>query len=730
MATLNVPGQFSTIQSAINAANPGDTIILAVQTYNEYITLPFKGASGPFITIQSASLSSLPQQGTRVSPTSSSQFMPKIVGNPRNSTNFDHSSLLLSYNAAGPGSPSPPSFYKFIGIEFMTDAAAGVKTLALIRIAGSMGTGGFPTNQDSSQSPSEVSHDLVFDRCLVHGQDADTMQFGVQILTGKNITFTECYIYNIKNTHNGGFDEAHGVQIEGGPGPFFFTNCYFEGSTQCFFFGGAFSRLVNGSNTYTPPTTISQCTFSKDPRLTQASATATGVPFLAPPPAGQWQFKNMLEIKSGQNITVDKCLFQYSIGDAQEGQALVINYTSYNDSANEILRNITFTNCIIDSVPSVFNVASEGTGQNAPHDHPPGSALVNVKIQNNHVTNWAWHAGGNPPNGNFGFGFLDCWNPQASIFVDHNTFILDQNFASAGTFSVKFATYTYDINGVSQVSPPTITNGLFTNNLTCEANGFGMTDPPPNGGTDAGAVAVLAKWSTSGFVIQGNSVYSNASGGNWATNINPSNNYPAQAFSIPPPTLTPTQITLQGNHRVNNGVAKITLYQPTATTPGFGKAYNNSSTTISPNYPNPGCDITRLPGGPSSTATPTNVTISPPATVAVGTAASVLVSVAPQSGSGTPTGSVTLTGFPASAIISGGNLSNGQAQFSITGLPAGSYVFSATYSGDATFASSTSQNASLTVSGLPTTMTLTGPGGSALNVTQGANATVIVAVKS
>ncbi|MDD5680162.1 MAG: right-handed parallel beta-helix repeat-containing protein [Candidatus Omnitrophica bacterium] len=53
-ATLNVPTQYSTIQAAIDAATSGDTINVAVGTYNEYLTLKsgitLKGTGGGVVT--------------------------------------------------------------------------------------------------------------------------------------------------------------------------------------------------------------------------------------------------------------------------------------------------------------------------------------------------------------------------------------------------------------------------------------------------------------------------------------------------------------------------------------------------------------------------------------------------------------------------------------------------------------------------------------------------------
>src|SRR6266508_569383 len=75
-ATLIVPAG-GDLQGAINAAQPGDTVVLqAGATYVGPITLPLKSGS-TYITVQSSALDSLPS-GQRVTP-GASGLMPKIV---------------------------------------------------------------------------------------------------------------------------------------------------------------------------------------------------------------------------------------------------------------------------------------------------------------------------------------------------------------------------------------------------------------------------------------------------------------------------------------------------------------------------------------------------------------------------------------------------------------------------------------------------------------------------
>ncbi|HEY2773994.1 MAG TPA: DUF4215 domain-containing protein [Candidatus Binatia bacterium] len=51
-AVLAVPSQYSTIQAAVNAAGPGDTVEVATGTYNEKVTFPSSGTAGNPITLR------------------------------------------------------------------------------------------------------------------------------------------------------------------------------------------------------------------------------------------------------------------------------------------------------------------------------------------------------------------------------------------------------------------------------------------------------------------------------------------------------------------------------------------------------------------------------------------------------------------------------------------------------------------------------------------------------
>ncbi len=103
----------------------------------------------------------------------------------------------------------------------------------------------------------------------------------------------------------------------------------------------------------------------------------------------------------------------------------------------------------------------------------------------------------------------------------------------------------------------------------------------------------------------------------------------------------------------------------------------------------------------SVTVLPSTTTLSSltPTTVTHGQAVTFTASVKPQSGSGTPSGVLSLEGGPTSSTgaIAGFTLSNGSVSGSTDMLPGGTYSLTAHYPGDATYGPSNSSPVSVTV---------------------------------
>ena len=113
----------------------------------------------------------------------------------------------------------------------------------------------------------------------------------------------------------------------------------------------------------------------------------------------------------------------------------------------------------------------------------------------------------------------------------------------------------------------------------------------------------------------------------------------------------------------------------------------------------------------AATSTALQVT---PATAVHGTNVTVSANVTPSSGSGTPTGAVSIltnSTSPSNESQTAVTLNNGIGSSSLNYLPGGTYQLTAKYSGDGVFAPSTSQPQTLTVMAESSTLSLKLAGG-------------------
>lgn len=105
----------------------------------------------------------------------------------------------------------------------------------------------------------------------------------------------------------------------------------------------------------------------------------------------------------------------------------------------------------------------------------------------------------------------------------------------------------------------------------------------------------------------------------------------------------------------------------------------------------------------SPAATTTSITASPTSQV-LGQPVTVSGAVAPVApGAGTPTGSVTI--FDGSTQVATATLSNGSYSASVSTLPVGNHSLHASYAGDGNYTSSSSSDANLVITRIPTSLT-------------------------
>lgn len=354
------------LQAVIDAASPGDTILLeAGATFVGPITLKVKSGTGCITIRTSAPDSALPPAGQRMSP-SYAHVLPKIV------------SPGLNYNALKAANGA--HHYKLVGIEF-TKASEAATVSVLIDLGDAMMT-----------SLSQVPHHIELDRVYVHGLPASSLKQCI-ILNGAALTVRNSHVSDCKIV---GFD-SQAILGYNGPGPFQIINNYLEGAGENVMFGGADPRIPN---LVPSDIEIRGNLFSKPLTWKVTDPSYAGI---------HWSVKNLFELKNARRVLVDGNIFEYSWADAQVGYGIVLTVRNQNHNAPwSTVEDVTFTNNIIRHTAHGLNLT--GTDSNA-----PSQPTSHILIKNN-----LWLDIGSPQWGGGGRLFQIVLGPS-DVTIEHNT---------------------------------------------------------------------------------------------------------------------------------------------------------------------------------------------------------------------------------------------------------------------------------------------------------------------
>jgi hypothetical protein len=320
------------LQSAINIALPGDTIVLqAGATFIGNFTLPDKGASTQWIYIRSSAYSSLPAPGNRVSPAQAA-LMPKLVA----------ASGSVITTAAG------AHHYRFIGLEI--SPTPGAYLYNLIALASPDG------------SAAGLPHDIVFDRSYLHGDPAKGTRRGIALNSGATAVI-DSYLANFKEE---GAD-SQAVAGWNGPGPFKIVNNYLEGAGENVMFGGADPSISN-----LVPSDIE----IRGNYLAKPLAWKIGDPQYAGTP---WSVKNLFELKNARRVLIEGNLFERNWAHSQNGFAILFTVRNQDGTAPwSVVGDVTFRKNIVRHSGSGMNILGFD------HSYPSGSQHAQrIAIGNN-----------------------------------------------------------------------------------------------------------------------------------------------------------------------------------------------------------------------------------------------------------------------------------------------------------------------------------------------------------
>lgn len=420
--TVGKDKAYQNCQAAIDAALPGDEVVIDARYVCSPIRLKNKGASDQFIIIRTANLSQLPQQGTRISR-ADSENMAVIE------TSVDDYAIYAEEQA---------HHYHLVGLEVRVNPAFTGTHRGLVSVGPWYLT---PREQ--------IPRALVFSRSWIHGSPSQEVLNGV-LLNGSEVSIVDSIIEDI-HAHN-----ERAVAITGwkmGAGPFKVVNNELLAS------GGGLSL---GGYTTAQDQIPSDVEFRKN-HVHQRVEWRNSVTSLAGL-KGPWRTGSLLSLNNAQRILISGNIFenQWAQSDIHNyGYAVefypdaLSNGTTGSGQAWVRVQDVTFVHNIIRNAAGAFNIVYQNF-------EVPAAIAQRLEISNNLAYNigTSW--------GNSLGLILLRQEAQGPVIFNHNTFL---NVQGAGPQLLN----PWSLGLYSQVT--------FTNNL-CADEGEGIKDSNHQTGED------------------------------------------------------------------------------------------------------------------------------------------------------------------------------------------------------------------------------------------------------
>jgi hypothetical protein len=303
----------SSLQAAIDAAKPGDELLLAPgATYSGNFYLRNKGVLTGWITIRSdLSDATIGAPGTRMTPTrAATARLAKIV------TPNIYSSITTQLGA---------NHYRFTGIEF--GIASSVTDMnALLRLG---------DNASTQNSAATTAGFLIFDRSYIHGNPTGQLKRCVMM----NSATTAVIDSWLGNCHSN-VSDSQAIVGWNGPGPYLIQNNHLEAGHEIIMFGGGGVTVAN---------------------VSPSDITVRGNHITRPLSwKGVWQVKNIFESKHARRLLIENNVIENTWADAQAGFAFVLKSENQNwDTPWTQTTDVTIRYNRIRNVGGVFNIAAK-----------------------------------------------------------------------------------------------------------------------------------------------------------------------------------------------------------------------------------------------------------------------------------------------------------------------------------------------------------------------------------
>jgi uncharacterized protein YjdB len=311
---VRVPAGTS-LQAAINAAQPGDELLLAPgASYVGNFSLPPKSGSSWIVIRTDLPDATIGLPGTRMTPSRASAANLAKIQTP------NYMAVLTTDLTA--------HHYRFTGVEIgATSAAANVN--GLVRF-------GDPGSAQSSLAL--TANNLIIDRSYVHG----TTTLNLRRCVMMNSATTAVIDSWLSDCHDANSD-SQAIVGWNGPGPYLIQNNHLESGHEVIVFGGSTTTILNQS-----PSDVT----IRGNHISRPAAWK-----------GVWTVKNLIETKHVRRMLVEGNVIESNWADAQAGFAFVLKSENQNnDTPWTQSTDITIRYNRIRNTGNVFNLAANPSG--------------------------------------------------------------------------------------------------------------------------------------------------------------------------------------------------------------------------------------------------------------------------------------------------------------------------------------------------------------------------------
>ncbi len=332
-----VDRDYTDLQDALNAASLGTVIVLdAGHTFSGEYTLPYRGDEEEWIILISSRMDLLSPEHQRIDPFQS-------TGDIMFPTQADAMPKIVSTTSLGVipavATAAYASQYRLVGIEVTVDES----------ITQNFGLINFGSASTDQNTLGIVPHDMILDRCYVHGHsngDVRFMNYGIA-LNCKDCAVVDSYFSELHSINL----EAQAITCINGPGPFKIINNYLEAAGQGVLIGGGAPAI---HDLVLADIEVRQNHFFKPYSWWIASPMYAGK---------HWTVKNHFEMRTGLRVLFDGNLLENCWADLPEGQsgyAIQLAVNTENGSAMQAnVGDVMISNNIIRSAGAGITITGK-----------------------------------------------------------------------------------------------------------------------------------------------------------------------------------------------------------------------------------------------------------------------------------------------------------------------------------------------------------------------------------